>query len=95
MSSEMGVFALRQIVSSMIVVGPILIMIGAFTFVFSNSRKAVMVYLMAGLILTTVGAINLYREFGVRERTAFPQEAATPAPTSPAVQAIQNTKDRL
>lgn len=66
MYSEMGEFALRQIVSSLVVVGPLLIIIAAFNFAFNQSRKVVMVYFVSGLVLTTVGAVNLYRQFAAR-----------------------------
>ncbi|MGE5086682.1 MAG: hypothetical protein ACM3MG_10305 [Bacillota bacterium] len=64
MSLEMGVFALRQLVSSMVVVGPILIIVGLFNFVFTQNRKVVMAYVVTGACLTLLGAWNLYVEFG-------------------------------
>ena len=64
MSSEMGVFALRQLVSSMIIVGPILLIIGVFNFVFTQNRKIVLAYVLVGILLTGVGAYSLYQEFG-------------------------------
>ncbi|MDG0817602.1 hypothetical protein [Bdellovibrio svalbardensis] len=66
MYSELGEFALRQIVSSLVVVGPLLIIIAGFNFVFNQSRKLVMIYFVSGLVLTAVGAINLYRQFSAR-----------------------------
>ncbi len=66
MYSEMGEFALRQIVSSLVVVGPLLIIIAAFNFAFNQSKKVVMIYLVSGLVLTGVGAVNLYRQFAAR-----------------------------
>jgi len=68
MSFEMGVFALRQLVSSMVVVGPILIIVGLFNFIFTQNRKVVMAYIISGACLTMLGAWNLYVEFG-RGRT--------------------------
>ncbi|MFM6928614.1 MAG: hypothetical protein ACKOX6_09125 [Bdellovibrio sp.] len=64
MSLEMGVFALRQLVSSMVVIGPILIIVGVFNFIFTQNRKVVMAYIISGACLTCLGAWNLYREFG-------------------------------
>lgn len=66
MNSEMGEFALRQIISSLVVVGPLLLIIAGFNYVFNQSKKAVMIYLVAGVIATTIGAVNLYRQFNAR-----------------------------
>lgn len=66
MNSEMGVFALRQLVSSMVIVGLILIIVGAFNYIFTSNRKVVAAYILSGLVLTAVGAVSLYLAFGSR-----------------------------
>lgn len=68
MNSELGVFALRQIVSSMVVLGPLIVIAGAFSYVFNQNRRAVLAYVLVGLVLTAIGGINLYLEFGSRAK---------------------------
>lgn len=77
MYSEMGAFALKQIVSSLVVVGPLFIIIAAFNFIFNQSRKIVMFYLVSGVVLTVVGAVNMYRQFAA---TRLPEPAKVEAP---------------
>ena len=72
MNSEIGEFALRQIISSLVVVGPLLIIIAAFNLVFNQSKRVVMIYLVSGVILTILGAINLYHQFSSREDQGRP-----------------------
>ncbi len=67
MNSELGVFALRQIVSSMVILGPLVVITGAFSYVFNQNRKAVIAYVVVGVILTAIGAGNLYYQFGARK----------------------------
>lgn len=66
MNSEIGEFALRQVISSLVVVGPLLIIIAAFNLVFNQSKKVVMIYLVSGVVLTILGAISLYHQFSLR-----------------------------
>ncbi|HEX7673923.1 MAG TPA: hypothetical protein VF412_07125 [Bdellovibrio sp.] len=73
MNSEMGEFALRQIISSLVVVGPLLIIIAAFNLVFNQSKRVVMFYLVSGVVLTIVGAISLYHQFSLRGDRGYPQ----------------------
>lgn len=77
MYSEMGEFALGQVVSSLVVVGPLLIIIAAFNFAFNQSKKIVMLYFVSGLVLTTIGAVNLYRQFSARVK-ANPESPWSP-----------------
>ncbi|WP_413294459.1 hypothetical protein ACLSU7_04995 [Bdellovibrio sp. HCB185ZH] len=74
MSSELGVFALRQIVSSMVVLGPLIVITGAFSYVFNQNRKAVIAYVVIGLILTVIGGVNMYHEFGARKVNEIARE---------------------
>ncbi|MEK2690774.1 hypothetical protein [Bdellovibrio sp. GT3] len=64
MNSELGVFALRQIVSSMVVMGPLIVIAGVFSYVFNQNRKAVVMYVVIGVTLTAIGAVNLYNDLG-------------------------------
>jgi uncharacterized membrane protein HdeD (DUF308 family) len=74
MNSEMGVFALRQIVSSMVVLGPLVVITGAFSYVFNQNRRAVAIYIVVGVVLTAIGAVNLYSEFGARKEQEIAKE---------------------
>ena len=63
MSFSEGGFVLRQILASSIVLGPLLLLIGVFFFLYKQDRKTVVFYLVAGFTLTLVGAACLYTEF--------------------------------
>lgn len=63
MNSELGAFALRQVLASTVVVGPILILIGLCYYLFKQNRRSVVIYIIAGLIFTMIGACCLYCEF--------------------------------
>ncbi|KYG62925.1 hypothetical protein AZI87_16815 [Bdellovibrio bacteriovorus] len=63
MNSEVGAFALRQVLASTAVVGPILILIGLCYYLFKQDKRSVLLYLCAGVVCTVVGAICLYSEF--------------------------------
>lgn len=65
MSTELGAFALRQVLASTAVVGPILILIGLCYFLFNQSRRSVVGYISAGLVLTVIGVICLYLELRI------------------------------
>lgn len=62
MNTELGAFALRQVLASTAVLGPILILIGLCYFLFNQSRRSVTLYIGAGLILTVIGVACLYTE---------------------------------
>jgi|GEM_PF-2480842 len=80
MNSELGAFALRQILASSAVVGPILILIGLCYYLFRQDRRSVMLYLCAGVIFTVIGAVCLYEEFKAEEQGEEAQSASTPVP---------------
>ena len=63
MSFELGAFALRQLLASTVVVGPILILIGLCYYLFKQDRKSVLIYLGIGIAFTSLGAFCLYQEF--------------------------------
>ncbi|WP_374079254.1 hypothetical protein [Bdellovibrio bacteriovorus] len=63
MNSGLGAFALRQVLASTAVVGPILILIGLCYYLFKQDRKSVVFYLGAGAAFTVIGAACLYVEF--------------------------------
>ncbi|KYG69985.1 hypothetical protein [Bdellovibrio bacteriovorus] len=62
MNSEVGAFALRQVLASTAVVGPILILIGLCYYLFKQDKRSVLLYLGAGVVCTVVGAFCLYSE---------------------------------
>lgn len=62
MNSEMGAFALRQMLASMAVLGPILILVGLCYFLFNQDRRSIIMYIGGGLLLTVVGVACLYSE---------------------------------
>ncbi|KHD87522.1 MAG: hypothetical protein OM95_13815 [Bdellovibrio sp. ArHS] len=65
MNSEVGVFALRQVLASTAVVGPILILIGLCYYLFKQDKRSVLLYLCAGVVCTIIGVVCLYTEFRV------------------------------
>ena len=62
MNSEMGAFALRQVLASMAVLGPILILVGLCYFLFNQDRRSIIMYIGGGLFLTAIGVACLYSE---------------------------------
>ncbi len=63
MDSAFSAFALRQILMSTAVIGPILILIGFCYYLFKQDRKAVFIYLVIGSLCTVFGFSMLYYEF--------------------------------
>lgn len=68
MNFELGAFALRQLLTSTVVVGPILILIGLCYYLFKQDRRSVIIYLSVGIVFTIVGAFCLYLEFKTEAR---------------------------
>lgn len=68
MNFELGAFALRQLLTSTVVVGPILILIGLCYYLFKQDRRSVMIYLGIGIVCTIIGAFCLYLEFKTDDR---------------------------
>ncbi|MNT72854.1 hypothetical protein D3C72_2114930 [compost metagenome] len=77
MSYSEGGFVLRQILASSIVLGPLLLLIGIFFFLYKQDRKTVVFYLVAGFTLTLVGAACLYTEFSEEDRRPLVEEQAS------------------
>lgn len=63
MDGHFSAFALRQILMSTAVIGPILILIGFCYYIFKQDRKAVFIYLVIGMLCTAFGVSMLYYEF--------------------------------
>jgi uncharacterized membrane protein HdeD (DUF308 family) len=76
MSYSEGGFVLRQILASSIVLGPLLLLIGVFFFLYKQDRKTVVFYLVVGFALTLVGAACLYTEFKDEDRTRQEEQAS-------------------
>lgn len=94
MIGEMGEFALRQLISSLVIVGPLFIIIAAINFVFKQNKKMVLTYFLLGVFLTLVGAVSLYRQFSV-QRNDMPMKP-TPSPSmrsSPGKESMFKSKD--
>lgn len=77
MNSEFGAFALRQMLASTAVIGPILILIGLCYYLFKQDRKSVLIYVSLGVVCTIVGLACLYSEF--RDEKGAREEAVIPA----------------
>lgn len=67
MSYSEGGFVLRQILASSVVLGPLLLLIGLFFYLYRQDRKTVVFYISAGFFLTLLGAACLYSEFKEEE----------------------------
>ncbi len=76
MSYSEGGFVLRQILASSIVLGPLLLLIGIFFLLYKQDRKTVVFYLVAGFMLTLVGAACLYTEFKDEDRPRQEEQAS-------------------
>lgn len=76
MSYSEGGFVLRQILASSIVLGPLLLLIGIFFFLYKQDRKTVVFYLVVGVTLTLVGAVCLYTEFRDEDRPLVEEQAS-------------------
>ncbi|WII71515.1 hypothetical protein QJS83_13685 [Bdellovibrio sp. 22V] len=90
MNTELGAFALRQILAGTAVMGPILILAGLSYYLFKQDRRSVIVYLTLGVAFSLIGGVCLYVEFKGEEVKAVetagkllgeppPVSAATPA----------------
>ncbi|AHZ83981.1 hypothetical protein AB1A81_06450 [Bdellovibrio bacteriovorus] len=75
MNTELGAFALRQVLASTAVLGPILILIGLCYFLFNQSRRSVTLYIGTGLILTVIGVTCLYSELRSEDSRAHHEAA--------------------
>ncbi|MBV2168431.1 MAG: hypothetical protein KUL82_06970 [Bdellovibrio sp.] len=80
MYSELGVFALKQVLASMAVVGPILILIGLCFYIFKQDRRSIVLYLTAGVFFTLIGAVCLYTEFKTEQRPALERQVEEESP---------------
>lgn len=80
MYSELGVFALKQVLASMAVVGPILILIGLCFYIFRQDRRSIILYLTAGVFFTLVGAVCLYTEFKTEQKPALERQVEDESP---------------
>ncbi|XGC81964.1 hypothetical protein ACES2L_05640 [Bdellovibrio bacteriovorus] len=85
MSIELGSFALRQVLSSTVVLGPLLLLIGVSYFLFKQDRKSVLFYLATGAVFTVVGMACLYSGFHLEPVSAErSQKAAETLAVEPA-----------
>lgn len=62
MSLDFGVFALRQMLNSLAVIGPLLMITGLSFYVFRESGKSMRAYLVLGFLCTLAGAFSLIQE---------------------------------
>jgi uncharacterized membrane protein HdeD (DUF308 family) len=77
MNMQFGSVALNQIISSLFVVGLLLIIVGIFYFVFYHDRRVAMAYLVVGVLLAIIGAYSLSQQLHVGKRPD-PQQASEP-----------------
>ncbi|WP_413587155.1 hypothetical protein [Bdellovibrio sp. HCB274] len=54
----------------MVVMGPLIVIAGAFSYVFNQNRKAVVMYVVIGISLTAIGAVSMYNDFANRGEVA-------------------------
>lgn len=71
MNVDFGAFALRQILASAVVLGPILVLIGLSFHLFTEDRRSVKIYIAWGVLLTGLGAFCLYNEFKQPEKKSL------------------------
>lgn len=62
MISDFGAFALMQMLNSLVIIGPILIIAGLFFYAFRESRRSTYLYLIAGTCCTLIGGACLFCE---------------------------------
>lgn len=63
MNLDFGVFALRQVLNSLVIVGPLLLITGLSFYLFKESSKSIRVYLVLGALCTVAGACSLVQDF--------------------------------
>lgn len=63
MNFDFGTFALRQMLNSLAVIGPLLIITGLSFHLFKESRRSIYIYLLLGASCTIIGAVCLIQEF--------------------------------
>ncbi|KYG62408.1 hypothetical protein AZI86_16370 [Bdellovibrio bacteriovorus] len=63
MNFDFGTFALRQMLNSLAVIGPLLIITGLSFYLFKENRRSIYVYLLLGASCTIIGAVCLIQEF--------------------------------
>lgn len=63
MNFDFGSFVLRQVLNSLAVIGPLLIITGLSFYLFRESKRSVLIYLLLGTSCTIVGAACLVYEF--------------------------------
>ena len=63
MNFDFGTFALRQMLNSLAVIGPLLIIAGLSFYLFKENRRSIYVYLLLGASCTIIGAVCLIQEF--------------------------------
>lgn len=87
MGLDFAAFALRQMLNSMVVVGPLLMITGLSLYVFreggSGGGRSMRTYLLLGLLCTVAGACSLVQELRIEQGVASPSPIerlkATPA----------------
>ena len=63
MNFDVGSFALRQMLNSLAVIGPLLIITGLSFYLFRENRRSIFIYLLLGTSCTIIGAVCLIEEF--------------------------------
>jgi hypothetical protein len=63
MDLDFGTFALRQMLNSLVVIGPLLMITGLSFYLFRESRRSTYIYLLTGTACTIIGAVCLIGEF--------------------------------
>lgn len=63
MNLDFGAFAFRQMLNSLAVIGPLLIITGLSFHLFREGKRSTYFYLAVGAACTLIGAISLVREF--------------------------------
>lgn len=74
MNFDFGTFALRQMLNSLAVIGPLLIITGLSFHLFKENRRSIYIYLLLGTSCTIIGAVCLIQEF--RSENSERQEQA-------------------
>lgn len=78
MNWELGAFALRQLLASAVVLGPILILIGLSYLHFKQDKKSIVLYIGIGTLLTLLGGVCLYSEFHAEKSVPPVQKGSMP-----------------
>lgn len=84
MNLALGAFALRQMLASTVVLGPLLLLIGISFCYFRQDKKSVRFYVIAGIIFSIIGMTVVYSGYHLEPMQAERNQRAESLAAEPA-----------